>query len=244
MEVPRKKVDAFIVLPSHGKALVINECLDNLYGVLKEIGITFELCVVIDGDFDGTRHVISSIPRNHLAIVVLEENKGKGFAQRVGATMAEAEILIFFDADNDINPEIFRNAISIMQEQSDVVMVAADKLHQESLIKYPTSRSILSMAFRWIVRILFSVKIRDSQTGFKALRLDSCLDELESCKENGFLFELELMIRLLKSSKKIAYIPVAISHNYGSTIHLFTIFEIFYDLIKLRFIRFRTGYLI
>ena len=56
-----------------------------------------EVIVVSDGSTDRTCQVAASFPR--VRAVQLPRNKGKGGAMREGAMLAEADVLIFFDAD-------------------------------------------------------------------------------------------------------------------------------------------------
>ncbi len=60
-------------------------------------GIVSAVVVVNDGSTDGTAAAASAI--SGVEVVTLPKNQGKGGAMRAGAMYADADVLLFFDAD-------------------------------------------------------------------------------------------------------------------------------------------------
>ncbi len=60
-------------------------------------GIVNAVIVVNDGSTDGTAAAASAVPG--VEVVTLPRNRGKGGAMRAGAIHADADVLLFFDAD-------------------------------------------------------------------------------------------------------------------------------------------------
>ncbi len=74
-------------------------------------GIVSSIIVVNDGSEDGTASAASAVPG--VEVVTLAKNGGKGGAMRAGAMQADADILLFFDADLDgLKPQHVRDLLA------------------------------------------------------------------------------------------------------------------------------------
>ncbi len=60
-------------------------------------GLVGAVIVVNDGSTDGTTAAAAAVPG--VEVLTLPQNRGKGGAMRAGAIHADAEVLLFFDAD-------------------------------------------------------------------------------------------------------------------------------------------------
>ena len=132
-----------------------------------------------------------------------------------------------------IPKKIIKTETKIENNQSISGVVGAKNL-AESEVFYPFIRKIYSSAFRIVVRWLFSTDILDSQTGVKSFRRLDIDEILNICHQDGFIFDLELMILLIRNGKTIEYTPVTIQHQYNSSIKFLTPLIIFFDLLELR----------
>jgi glycosyltransferase involved in cell wall biosynthesis len=105
----------------------------------------------------------------HARLIRLEANAGKGWALVRGAQAARADLVLFMDADLDVHPRqlaILHRAL--LEDRADVVIGA--KLHPNSEISYPPKRRALSLGYYALVRLLFRLPVRDTQTGLKLYR--------------------------------------------------------------------------
>ncbi|MFH1317771.1 MAG: hypothetical protein ABIH71_01985 [Candidatus Omnitrophota bacterium] len=85
-------------------------------------------------------------------------------------------------------------------------MVIGSKLHSCSIVHYPVTRRILSLGYYWLIKFLFGLSCHDTQTGLKLFK--SAALKTVSFETNGFLFDLELLVKLHKQGYKIAEAPV------------------------------------
>ncbi len=223
-----------ILIPSYKKLNSILSMLTRLDQVLNDLDTEFEFSIIliVDGD-DGTFTEVNKFSARKLEVILNEQNTGKGFSLRKGFALTTTEFVVFFDADLDIHPEVIGQQLKTLVSNNSVVGVVAAKNLSESKINYPFQRRILSYLFRRLVHIYFKVDITDSQTGAKSFRRNEISSEVLMCSENGFLFDLELMIRILKSGNSITYCPVQIEHRFDSTITLKSILDMVVDLVKL-----------
>jgi glycosyltransferase involved in cell wall biosynthesis len=81
------------VIPAYNEEKRIRSVLD----VVTRCKIVNEVIVVSDGSSDGTFSIARSIPG--VRVYALPKNVGKGAAMRAGASLTNADILLFLDAD-------------------------------------------------------------------------------------------------------------------------------------------------
>ena len=213
----------------------IVECIEGIFKSKQDFNYEdFTIVVVIDGDVDNTSNKLNSVYVDDLRVLVLPYNSGKGAAIKAGLDITKSEYVAFFDADLDIDPSALFHGLNELKLNKKISGVAGCKSHSSSQVNYPVVRQFYSYVFKLFVRLMFGQKILDSQTGVKVFRTEKIRDKYPQCRENGFLFELELMIMLLRSNEKISYIPVIIEHTYGSTINIVSAFKILKELMTMK----------
>ena len=94
MNILRKKVSAIIC--------VYNE-ETTICNVIKSVSKTTlinEIIIVNDGSTDKTDEILKDLKKQFpFRYIVLQENKGKGYAMATGVENAQGEIIVFVDAD-------------------------------------------------------------------------------------------------------------------------------------------------
>lgn len=107
-------VEASVVVPSRGGA----GRLPLLLGALarQEAAPAFEVCVVIDGDIDGTEALLAGLADQGLGYdlhwVVFEQNRGRSAALNAGAEATSGWILIRADDDLEPGPHYIRDHVA------------------------------------------------------------------------------------------------------------------------------------
>ena len=227
--------DVDVIIPSYNKKQTINQTLTQIENVLsqKVSHYNFNFILIIDGD-DGSVSLLDQNRKFPLKVLVNDENKGKGYSLKKGFNSSFSELVVFFDADLDINPYAILLQLNKIENNQSISGVVGAKNLAESEVFYPFIRRIYSSAFRIVVRWLFSTDILDSQTGVKSFRRLDIDEILNICHQDGFIFDLELMILLIRNGKIIEYTPVTIQHQYNSSIKFLTPLVIFFDLLELR----------
>lgn len=85
-------MNVIAIIPAYNEEKTIGEVLT----VLKEIDVIDRIVVVSDGSTDGTVDVAREFD---VHVIELYENMGKGGAMKAGFESAEAEVILFLDAD-------------------------------------------------------------------------------------------------------------------------------------------------
>ncbi len=223
-----------VILPIYKKSDVIHETLSGLIRSLTEADITPEIICVIDGE-DVSLYLELRKFDNRIKIISHEVNLGKGAAIKTGLAHCTNEIVSFFDADLDINPNVLTTQFDLLTKHPEYSGVIADKQHPDSSVEYPRLRKIFSLILRIFQLILFRLPFKDTQTGAKSFRFKDIESAVCNSHIDGYLFDIELLYQLKKSKKLVAVCPVQINLKFKSTIHYRTIFSLLKELTTLRF---------
>ena len=218
-----------LVLPAFNEASTILEVLQRVRKILPES----PLVIVDDGSSDGTGEQITSFADGNLTLVSFERNRGKGAALRTGASFVRTEFFGYLDADLDLHPEAIVRGLQLLESQEDLVAVFGSKMHEESFVVYPTVRKYWSMAFNFLLRILFGVKVSDTQTGLKVFRSSSVIPLIDGLTSDGWTLDLELLLKILQQGGQVTEMPVKLEYDFTSSIRFLDGMEAVRDVLKL-----------
>lgn len=214
------EVDLTVVTPSFNGASHIGTTLGSLRHALAETGLRNEIILVSDGSQDGTPDLASANGDPNLRVLHYERNQGKGYALRTGLARARGEFVAFIDSDGDLDPHELRKFIELMRlYHADIVV--GSKRHPVSEVSYPWPRRVMSWGYHVLVRVMFGVKVTDTQTGLKLARRDVMANVLPRLVEKRFAFDLELLVAARRLGyKRIIEAPVRLDYQWKSTISL------------------------
>lgn len=221
-----------VILPAYNEGRVIEETLDRLDNAVKRTGLGYEIVVVDDGSVDDTvRWARSYANKNgHVTIVGYKENVGKGYAIRTGFEFAKGDAVIFLDSDLEIDPQsvlhYFKGLI-----RGDIVI--GSKWHSQSNAEIPLVRRFLSHAFNILVRLLTGLRLRDTQTGLKAVRKKALEKVFSTLTVKRYAYDVELLAVANLCGLKIVEMPVDIRLN--GLFNPREIWRMFVDLLRIAF---------
>ena len=181
-----------VIVPAYKQEKTIQKDLQRIGDVLKQIRYDYEIICVIDGKVDKTFENAKKVRSRKIKVVGYDKNKGKGHAVRYGMARTKGDIIAFIDAGMDLNP----NGLSMLLEHFewyDADIIVGSKRHPVSKINYPWQRRILSIGYQILVRLLFSLKIRDTQTGMKFFRRKVLADVLPRLLVKEYAFDIEML---------------------------------------------------
>lgn len=96
-------------------------------------------------------------------------NIGKGFALSCGVDQSVGNLVTFIDADMELDPAYIGGFLALMQASGCDVVIGS-KRHPQSNVQYPAFRRLQSAAYQLLVRLMFNLDVRDTQTGLKLFR--------------------------------------------------------------------------
>lgn len=240
--IDQPELDLTIVVPSYNSGARLVENLGQLAAVLRASRTPFEVIAVSDGSTDGSEKALTALQIPEVRSVILPHNFGKGQALRVGLSAGRGRYLGFIDADGDLAPTLLNPFLAIMRlYEPDVVL--GSKRHPMSEVHYPLLRRIYSWGYQQLVRLLFRLNVRDTQTGLKVARREVWAAVLPRMLEKRFAFDLEFFVVARRLGyRRLFEAPVRIERQFGSTVSagavwgtLLDTLAIFYRLRVLRF---------
>jgi len=198
-----------VIVPAYKQGKTIKKDLENIENVLKQIRFDYEIICVVDGKIDDTFEKAKRIKSSKLKIIGYEQNHGKGYAVRYGMARAKGDLIAFIDSGMDLDPRGIPMLLEHMLWYDSDVIVGSIRHSASRVIGYPIKRKIFSVGYHWLTRILFGLKITDSQRGLKIFKrevLDKVLPRLLIKK---FAFDIEILAVAYKLGfKKIHDGPV------------------------------------
>ena len=217
-----------VIVPAYREGAGIVSNLQRLTDALEQSGSTWEVIVVVDGD-PATWVAATACQSPRVRVVGYSRNRGKGFALRYGISLAHGRLVTFIDSDMEIAPEeIGRMAGVLDLYQADVVV--GSKRHPLSEVHYPWFRRVQSLAYQLIVRLLFQVRVRDTQTGLKMFRREVAERVVDVAIVKRFAFDLELLVLAQHFGyRRIIESPVKIEYRFESTTNPRDVFSVLWD---------------
>lgn len=192
-----------VIIPAKDEGEGIKQMIEWVTPYADEI-------IVVDGHSkDNTQQIAAQLG----AKTILDNNKGKGDAYRVGINAAVGNIIVFIDADGSHEPnDIPKLTKPIIEGKADLVIGSrmlggSDEFHG-NYSNY--IRMVGGGLITLIINLRFKTALTDCLNGFRAIKKDvaSALD----LKANQFDIECEMIIKCLKKGYKVTEV---LSHEYA-----------------------------
>lgn len=211
-----------MVIPAYKQEKTIVKDIKRIKSVLEKIRYAFEIVVVVDGRVDKTYSKARELESDTIRIVGYKNNKGKGHAVRYGIARTKGDLVSFIDAGMDINP----NGLSMVLEHMewyDADVIVGSKRHPASKVpNYPFIRKVYSFGYHLLTRLLFGLKLRDTQAGLKIFKrkvLEAVLPRL-LVKTHAFDIEILSVARRL-GFQRIFEAPIELSpYEFVNSSHI------------------------
>ena len=206
-----------IIVPAYKQEKTIQQDIENIYNVMSQTRWDFEIIVVADGLADKTFENVLKLKYKNVKVVGYQTNKGKGYAIRYGMARADGEFVAFIDSGMDINA----NGISLVLEHMqwyNADIIVASKRHLASKVTMPLIRKLYSFGYHIIVKLLFGLSVKDTQTGLKVFKRKVLEDVLPRLLVKEFAFDIELLaVSHHLGYKRIFEAPVEINLDIDSS---------------------------
>ena len=198
-----------VIMPAYNEATHI---VDNLREVVDALAgrCDYEVIVVDDGSPDRTyREALkfAAPDASRVRVVRYDENLGKGNALMCGTWFARGDYIVFLDADMDLHPSQLPLFFAIL-EKTGADAVIGSKRHRASRVDYPFVRRLYSIAYYSLIRIMFGLPIKDSQTGLKVFRSEVLQRVLPRILVKRFAFDIEVLANAHRLGYRIVDGPV------------------------------------
>ncbi len=200
--VPAPALRVVAVIAAFNEGLHIAEVVR---GTRPHVGA---VVVVDDGSTDGTGDEAAAAGAE---VVRHPVNRGKGIAVRTGLDAVRNRgfsHVLLMDGDLQHRPSDVPRLIAAAADPSVDVIVGARSFDRTQM---PASRYWSNVIGSWALGGLVGVPIRDTQSGFRLIRL-SALAPL-SLSSTGYEIETEMLIRLARRGAQVREVAVALAYD-------------------------------
>jgi glycosyltransferase involved in cell wall biosynthesis len=236
MEGKRSRPMLSILMPAYNEAQSIAENVCETVGAMQAAGIDFEIVVIDDGSMDGTHAAAANALRawpERVRVVRCTRNEGKGNALTCGASYSKGDYVAFLDADMDLHPEQLVTFLAVMDARNADAVIGS-KFHPDSKVDYPSERRVLSFFYYMLVRALFGLPVRDTQTGIKLFKRPVLEHVLPRILVKRFAFDLELLANVHHFGYAIVEAPVTVNFKrVCSRLRLQAVWNVFLDTMAI-----------
>jgi len=233
-----------VIVPAYREGKHIADNLRRLLNELGGLGISYEVIVVSDGNTDDTVSEAERVISSNLKVVEYNVNMGKGYALRCGVSRSSGELITFIDADMELDPRYIKPFLAVM-DGFDCDAVIGSKRHPMSSVHYPFFRRVQSALYQLLIRLLFNLKVRDTQTGLKLFKREVLERAVPLLAIKRFAFDLELLVVARQLGyRKVMEAPVDLTYRFESTVDPKAAWRVLWDtaaiFYRLRIKRFYT----
>lgn len=223
-------------MPAYNEAHSIADNVCETVETMHALGMDFEIVVIDDGSMDGTHAAASNALRawpDHVRVVRCSRNEGKGNALICGALYSRGDYVAFLDADMDLHPEQLGGFFAIM-EACNADAVIGSKFHPDSRVDYPPLRRVYSFFYYMLVRALFGLPVRDTQTGIKLFKRPVLDHVLPRILVKRFAFDVELLANAHHFGYRVVEAPVTVNFKrVCSRLRLTAVWNVFVDTLAI-----------
>jgi dolichyl-phosphate beta-glucosyltransferase len=212
-----------LIIPAYNEAERLPPYLVSIRAYLTAtFPDSHEVLVVDDGSTDGTREQVmdAGTPWPALRLVCHAVNQGKGAAVRTGMLAACGDIRLFADADGATPIAEEGRLRAALAAGADVAVASRFAQAAGVTRRRDRFRGMVGWAFKTGVHCLLPTPVRDTQCGFKMFRHAAAERLFAMSRENGYVFDLELLVLAQQLGYHVAEVGVNWSEIPGSKLHM------------------------
>jgi glycosyltransferase involved in cell wall biosynthesis len=193
-----------IIIPVYNEHRTIETVLKKVQNVALP-GVEKEILVVDGNSVDGTREILQARQSEPGTVIIFEPcPMGRGHALKEGLAQATGDVVIFQDADLELDPEDYPDLLRPLQEGLADVVFGSRFLRGKpnmGFFQYWGNR-VINIS----VNLLYGARLTDVETCYQVFRRE--LIRNFNLENNDFAFTVELTVKLLKARHQITEIPI------------------------------------
>lgn len=205
-----------VLMPAYNESGHIYGNIRETWRVLSRTKCSFEIVVVDDGSTDSTfeeaRRAARDLDNGPGAVKVVRYglNSGKGGALKEGFRSVTGDYVVFLDSDLDLHPSQLHGLFKTMRNRRADVVIGS-KHHPDSKLDYPGYRKFISRTYALILKVLFNLPLRDTQTGLKVFdyRVLERVFPRVLCKR--YAYDLEILVNADRLGYRVVEAPVVLN---------------------------------
>jgi dolichyl-phosphate beta-glucosyltransferase len=244
-----------VVLPAYNEAERIGPALDELFDYLgssgrKDLPARIDVLVVDDGSTDGTASLVARRPESsegtsspgHTLRVMTVPHGGKGAAVRAGMVAADADVVVFADADMATPPDQLPLLVAALEDHDVALGSRIQPDGTDMRVTQPGIRRFLGKVFHVLASIWVAGPVQDTQCGFKGFTRAAAHDLFARQRITSIVFDVELVYLARRRRYRLAIVPIRWYDKRGSRMsaRLGLAIRVAWDLLRIPFLHRRT----
>lgn len=207
-------MDLSIIIPAFEESRKIARDIEAAAEFIEAHSLKGEILVVDDGSQDRTAEAAREVqvpPAVKLNVIRYEQHRGKGYGVRTGMMASTGKYAMFADCGLCIPYGNALQGLELLQSgQYDIAHGSRRHIQSDILQDQPWHRRFLSRTFKFTVRTMLGTprELTDTQCGFKVYKGDVARELYGQCTTDGFLFDIEIILRAVRRGCRIAEFPV------------------------------------
>lgn len=227
-----------VVIPAYNEEKIIESTVNKVIKFMKKnIKDPWHLMIAENGSIDKTIPILKKLtkkyPKEIFSFKSIEVRSRSDAIMKAWFSK-KADIYIFMDADLSTDIKHMFKLIKGIKQGYDIVIGSRNL--KESEVERSIKRNLISFAFNILRRMMFSMKIKDTQCGFKAINKEILENIIKKTKytSEGFM-DTEMLILASHEKYKIKEIPVKWKDDRKSKFNLLLAsIKIVYNMIKIK----------
>ena len=226
-----------IVVPAYNEEGRIGRMLEAyLPHFAARYGNDFEIVVAVNGSTDRTAEIVRGLQDRfpQLRAIVEPRPIGKGGAIMAGGAIATGELIGFVDADGATPPAAFDDLVKNLGAAG--LIIASRRLPGAVVSpRQPWKRRFVSRIFNFLVRLLFKLRITDTQCGAKLMTAEAWRAIVPNIGLTKWAFDVDMLFKTRRAHFAIREIPTTWSDVGGSKLRVGRVsFQMLLAIARLR----------
>ncbi|MBN1775945.1 MAG: glycosyltransferase family 2 protein [Clostridiales bacterium] len=220
-----KNESLYIVMPAYNEEANIETVANEWHEVAVQFGTDSRLVIFNDGSRDNTWAKLIELEKVlPNLIAVNKENSGHGATLRIAyeyALKEGADYIFQTDSDGQTLPGEF---LSFWHQRNNFVAVIGHRNHRQDGF----SRKFVTKVLKWVVFLIFRVRIPDANTPFRLMQRATLERYLPRVPEGYNLTNVLLSVLMADAAENVLYVPITFRPRQGgkNSINMKRIFKI------------------
>jgi glycosyltransferase involved in cell wall biosynthesis len=204
-----------VVIPAYNEEEVIGRTVEEVCSFISQRQQNWKVVVSVDGN-DCTDIIVSSCSRRFpfLSMMKSESRGGKGAAVKRVLDAIESDYVILMDADGSMSFKNVVDNLHLLQEYDGIIF---SRYNNGNSI--PFTRRFLSKGFNVLVQASLGIRVRDTQSGYKAFRSEIFVNALRKVGSTNTFFDVALLFFLRQEKGRIKEVETIYNHRDDSKFH-------------------------
>lgn len=215
-----------LVIPMFNEAKRVDKMFNVLVSFSRKWTGLLQVILVDDGSTDLTKtkvtdfvNSVNSTGHATFEIVSYRDNKGKGYALKMGVNAVKYAYFITLDADMAADPNNLFTWFSATGINPQTIYIGSRE-HQQSEVKDMIVRRLAGRLFNYLVRYISGLPFLDTQCGFKWYPKSVGFFLFEHLQADGWIHDVELLMTAALLDIKVQEMPVVWDYQPNSKLKL------------------------